>query len=136
MSALNKRPQSKHPQYSDLRMLAWLAKDFFLAAFSLSLPQLLVPHLTMMWPPCVFVTKRYLVFRSAQLIWLWLVERSLALGFFEVLGIWRLSRLGLGRFWYGQWLGLGNAPLPDNNLTHTHTASPAVWGAANDHPET
>src|SRR6056297_2913083 len=98
MSALNKRPQSKHPQYSDLRMLAWLAKDFFLAAFSLSLPQLLVPHLTMMWPPCVFVTKRYLVFRSAQLICLRLVEWSLALGLFETIRIWRLTRLRLCGF--------------------------------------
>src|SRR6056297_4066612 len=65
---------------------------------------------------------------SAQLIWLWLVERSLALGFFEILGIWRLTRLGLGRFGYGQRLGLGYAPLPNNHFTHTHTGFPVVWG--------
>ena len=71
---------------------------------------------------------------SAQLIWLWLVERSLALGFFEIFGIWRLTRLGLGRFGYGQRLGLGYAPLPNNHFAHTHTGFPVVWGGCKKPP--
>lgn len=73
---------------------------------------------------------------SAQLIWLWLVERTRLLALFETVSVRRFARLWLGRLGYGQRLGLGLLrPCPlAHYLAHTHTGFPVVWGDAKSPP--
>lgn len=71
--------------------------------------------------------------RSTQLIRLGLVEWLGLFALFEAVSIWRLTRLGLGGLWYGQWLWLGDAPL-SHNFAHQHMGFPVVWGTCKGPP--